>query len=266
MVEAPRIDGRLRQLKHSRVFVLAFGMYCFRFLASQKCRSLVAPPWRIHEKQPEHFVSKPGHATFSCMYNNIKGTLAMQTLTQLRVDFDERSRRSLSLPIAGMVVWCVVGILGMMLPSKAATLALVFATGAIFPLAMGVARLRGEQLIENANPLARLMFVCVVMVNLLWAVHIPLLMHAPRFVPLSLGIALGLHWMVYSWIIAHPLGYRHAVLRTVGLVAVWFAFPAHPVTASAAVVVMAYAVTIVEMCVRPGIAATPSARFDRASA
>ena len=193
------------------------------------------------------------------MYNNIKGTLTMQTLAQLRADFDERSKRSLSLPIAGLIVWCLVGVLGMILTPKAATLALVFATGAIFPLGMGVAKLRGEQLIENTNPLAKLMFVCVVMVNLLWAVHIPLLMHAPQFVPLSLGIALGLHWMVYSWIIAHPLGYRHAILRTVGLVAVWLAFPAHPVTASAAVVVAAYAVTIVEMSLRPGMLATSAA-------
>ncbi|WP_285380457.1 DUF7010 family protein [Massilia varians] len=194
------------------------------------------------------------------------GTLFMQTLTQLRADFDERSKGSMSLPIAGMLVWCIVGVLGIFLPPKAAILALVFATGAIFPLGMGIARLRGEQLLENANPLARLMGVCVLMVNLLWAVHIPLLMRAPEFVPLSLGIGLGLHWMVYSWIIDHPLGYRHAILRTAGLVAVWFAFPAHPVTASAAVVVAAYAITIVEMRIRRRALAIPASKLDTISA
>jgi hypothetical protein len=200
------------------------------------------------------------------MYNNMMGTLFMQTLTQLRADFDERSKGSMSLPIAGMLVWCIVGVLGIFLPPKAAILALVFATGAIFPLGMGIARLRGEQLLENANPLARLMGVCVLMVNLLWAVHIPLLMRAPEFVPLSLGIGLGLHWMVYSWIIDHPLGYRHAILRTAGLVAVWFAFPAHPVTASAAVVVAAYAITIVEMRMRRRALAIPASKLDTISA
>jgi hypothetical protein len=185
----------------------------------------------------------------------------MQTLAQLRADFDERSKRSMSLPTAGLIVWCIVGILGMVLPPKAATLAMVFATGAIFPVAMAIAKLRGEELIENTNPLAKLMFICVVMVNLLWAVHIPLLMQAPQFVPLSLGIALGLHWMVYSWIIDHPLGYRHAILRSAGLVAVYFAFPAHPVTASAAVVVLAYAFTIMEMWRRPGLRAVPAGQL-----
>lgn len=189
-------------------------------------------------------------------------TLAMQTLIQLRADFDEHSKGAMSLPIAGLLVWCVVGILGTVLAPKAAILALVFATGAIFPLGMAIAKLRGEQLLGNANPLARLMGVCVLMVNLLWAVHIPLLMRAPQFVPLSLGIALGLHWMVYSWIIGHPLGYRHAILRTAGLVAVWFAFPAHPVTASAGVVVAAYAITIVEMRMRRSALAIPAGKLD----
>jgi len=174
----------------------------------------------------------------------------MEKLSELRADFEMRSKRSMSMPIAGAIVWCVIAVLGMVLPFKSAILALAFGTGAIFPIAMAIARARGEDLLNNTNPLAKLMGTCVLMVNLLWAVHIPLLMKAPQFVPLSLGIALGLHWMVYSWIIRHPLGHQHAVTRTVGLVAVWFAFPEQIVTASAVVVVVTYAVTIYQMATR----------------
>ncbi len=174
----------------------------------------------------------------------------MHTLNDLRADFDARSKRSLSMPLGGLIVWSVVAVLGAILPWKTGLVALVFATGAIFPIALAIARFRGEQLIDSPNPLAKLMGTCVVMVNLLWAVHIPLLLYAPTFVPLSLGVGLGLHWMVYSWIIAHPLGYHHAVLRTVGLLAVWFAFPAHLVTASALVVVAAYTLTLFQMHAR----------------
>lgn len=178
----------------------------------------------------------------------------MHTLDELRADFDRRAKRSLSLPLAGLAVWACVAVLGAVLPPKSATLALVFATGAIFPLAMAIARLRGEELLENSNPLAKLMGICVLMVNLLWAVHIPLLVYAPQFVPLSLGIALGLHWMVYSWIIGHPLGYQHAIVRTAGLAAVWFAFPEQRVVASALVVVAVYAMTVFQMRARPSLA------------
>lgn len=188
----------------------------------------------------------------------------MTTLSQLRADFDERSKCALSMPLAGLAVWAVIGVLGMLLPSKSAILALAFGTGAIFPLALAIARLRSEQLLENDNPLARLMGASVLMVNLLWALHIPLLMSAPQFVPLSLGVALGLHWIVYSWIIAHPLGVRHAILRTAGLVAVWFVFPGHLVTASALVVVVAYAFTLLEMRGRLGRMAPGAVRSGSA--
>ncbi len=187
--------------------------------------------------------------------------MSSYSLTELRADFDLRSKGSLSMPIAGLIVWTVVAFLGWILPFKQAVLGLVFATGAIFPIALGVARLRDEQLINNINPLAKLMGNCVVMVNLLWALHIPLLMNAPQFVPLSLGIGLGLHWVVYSWIIANPLGMVHAVVRSVGLIGAWYVFPDHLVTASAAMVVLAYAFTLLQMVARaPLQSARPAAQ------
>ena len=171
-------------------------------------------------------------------------------LEDLRADFERRARRSLSLPIAGAIVWTAVALLGFLLPARAATLALLFGTGAIFPLALLIARLRGEQLLENSNPLASLMGACVFMVNLLWAVHLPLAVNAPAFVPLSVGIGLGLHWVVYSWITQHPVGYAHATLRTVGVLAAWWMVPQAVVSACAAAVVVAYALAIYQMATR----------------
>lgn len=182
----------------------------------------------------------------------------MAPLDLLRVDFEARVNRSLSLPLAGSVVWIAVGVLGLFLPERAAALALVFATGAIFPLAMAIAKLRGEQILGNPNPLAKLMGVCVFMVNLLWALHVPLLLQAPQFVPLSLGLGLGLHWAVYAWITGHPAGHVHVALRTVGLSAAWWLAPDHRVTACAAAVVLAYAVAIAMMATRP-LPAAPAA-------
>ncbi len=174
----------------------------------------------------------------------------MDSLAALRADFEATSNRSMSLPIAGMIAWSAIGIAGLLFPLKTAVTVLIFAVSVIFPLALPIARMRKEQLTSRANPLARLMGASVLMVNLLWALHIPLYLKAPAFVPLSVGIGLGLHWIVYSWIIDHPLGYRHAIGRTIGLVAAWFAFPSNPVSACAAVVVVAYVFTLVEMARR----------------
>jgi len=175
----------------------------------------------------------------------------MPALDEIREDFERRAKRSLSLPIAGAIVWTVIGILGLFLPDRIALYALLFLTGAIFPVALGIAAVRGEQLLSSTNPLAKLMGACVFMVNLLWALHIPLLFRAPVFVPLSVGIGLGLHWVVYSWIIRHPIGYQHAVIRTVALLVAWWMFPANVVTACAVAVVLAYLYAIYGMATRP---------------
>jgi hypothetical protein len=128
---------------------------------------------------------------------------------------------------------------------------LLFGTGAIFPLAMLIATIRGEQLLSNKNPLAQLLGACVFMVNLLWALHIPLVLRAPVFVPLSVGIGLGLHWVVYSWIVRHPVGYVHAAGRTVLLLVAWWMFQGYVVTACALAVVLAYVYAIYTMATRP---------------
>jgi len=173
------------------------------------------------------------------------------TLKELRADSEHRAKRSLALPISGIIVSGVIGVLGQVVSPRISVYVLLFGTGPIFPLAMAVAALRGEQLFSNPNQLARLMGACVFMVNLLWALHIPLALRAPSFVPLSVGIGLGLHWVVYSWIIRHPVGYIHALLRTVMLVVAWWSFPRDVVTACSLAVVLAYAYAIYVMARRP---------------
>lgn len=167
-----------------------------------------------------------------------------QTLTSLRADFDHQAGSSTALPVAGAAVWVGVGIAALFLGERTAALVLAFATGAIFPLALGLSQLLGEKILSNTNPLARLMGLCTLMVNLLWAVHITVLIRAPEFLPLSLGIGLGLHWVVFSWIIQHRLGVVHALLRTVLVTGLWWLFPTDRVSAVAAGVVIAYGYAI----------------------
>jgi hypothetical protein len=173
------------------------------------------------------------------------------TLEETRADFEFRSKRALSMPMAGAIVWAVIGVLGLVLPQRLAIFALLFGTGAIFPIAMAIASARGEQLITNTNPLAKLMGACVLMVNLLWALHIPLVLRAPVFVPLSVGIGLGLHWVVYSWITQSHVGYVHAISRTIAVLLAWWIFQGNVVTACATAVVAAYVYALYAMATRP---------------
>lgn len=171
-------------------------------------------------------------------------------LDVLRADFDRQAGRSLSLPIAGAIVWTIAGIAALLLPERPATFVLLFGSGAIFPIGLAVARVLNEKLLSNTNPLSRLMGLCVLMVNLLWALHITLLVNDAAYFPLSLGIGLGLHWIVFSWIVDHPLGIVHAIMRTALVTGLWWLLPSNHITAVAVGVVIAYLYSIYTLSTR----------------
>ena len=173
------------------------------------------------------------------------------TLRELRLAYERETNRSLAMPMSGALVWLVIAIFGYLLPENRATVVMLFGTGLIFPVALLIAKLRRENLTDRLNPLSRLMGMSVLMVNLLWAVHLPLLMGAPRFFPLSLGIGLGIHWIVYSWIIQHPVGLMHAILRTGLVVTAWSVFPDRRMLAVPAVIVIVYLISLLFMVRRP---------------
>lgn len=173
------------------------------------------------------------------------------TLEEYRIDFEVSTNRSVSMPIAGGLVWLVIALLSTLVPEKTGILILLFASGVIFPIALAISKIRGENLVSSSNPLAKLMGYCVLMVNLLWALHLPLFLYAPEFVPLSVGIGLGLHWIVYSWIVQHPVGIVHAILRTVLVLIAWSVFPEQRLLAVGFAIVIAYSVSIFQMLNRP---------------
>ncbi len=172
------------------------------------------------------------------------------TLDDYRKDFELSSNRSVSMPIAGAFIWASIALLSTLLNENIAIYVLLFATGTIFPVALVIAKFRNENLVSSPNPFAKLMGLCIIMVNLLWVVHIPLLLNVPEFVPLSLGVALGLHWVVYSWIVQHPVGLIHAVLRSILIVAVWYLFPSNRLFAISSAIVLVYLVSIYQMLTR----------------
>jgi hypothetical protein len=176
---------------------------------------------------------------------------AKDHLAVLRGDFDEHAGRSLALPVAGAIVWSAIGVAALILPPTTATLLLLFGTGAIFPLGLAVAHQLGERLIDNPSPLAALMGRCVLMVNLLWAVHLTVFALVPTYLPLTIGIGLGLHWIVFGWIIDHPVGLIHAATRTALVTTAWWLIPTHRISAVAAAVVATYAYTLYALATRP---------------
>ena len=77
-----------------------------------------------------------------------------------------------------------------------------------------------------------------------WGIAIPFYDLEPTSVVLSVGILTSLMWVPFSWILQHWIGLFHAFVRTVLVVAAWFAFPSHRFVAIPAIIVVIYLITI----------------------
>ena len=168
-----------------------------------------------------------------------------EAFSAYRVAYARTAGRSLAMPIAGALVWLAFAIAGALLPERQAGLVMLFGSGVIFPLGLLLARVLGEDLLSRDSPFARLMGASTLMVNLLWPLHIVLFLQDPDLLPLTLGVGLGLHWIVFGWIVRHPVGLFHAIARSVLLPVLWVAFPDSRFVALPGAVTVVYVVTIV---------------------
>ena len=171
------------------------------------------------------------------------------TLRELRADFGRN--RFLAMPVAG--------VLGTMLPTGSASIALFICTGATFPLGILIGRFIGEDLLETRTELDRLFGYAVLMSNLVWSIAIPFWLVEPTSLPLSVGVLAGLMWIPFSWLVKHWVGLFHAISRTVLCAAAWFVFPRQRFVVIPAIIVAIYLVTIVIILKRPWEQPSPKA-------
>jgi len=177
------------------------------------------------------------------------------TIETERKAYIAASGRFLAFPIAGAIVWSAVALAGLALPARTALYVLLFGSGAIFPIALGISQLTGQKIMLKGNVLADLMGQCVLMVNLLWPLHFLIVYKAPSLAALSIALGLGLHWIVFGWIIRHPLGLRHTLLRTALCVCAHVFCTGHELSAVATAVVLSYLITLIELLRLPRVPA-----------
>ena len=156
--------------------------------------------------------------------------------------------RFITMPLAGTIMWIVIGIVGTLHPGTVAELVLFAATGSIFYLALGLARFTGEDLLGKTRPgnfFDRIFLSTILMAFLVFAISIPFYFTAKSALPLAVGIQTGLMWIPFSILARHWIGLFHAFTRTIGIVAVWYLLPEYRYAAISGVIVVVYLITIV---------------------
>ena len=170
------------------------------------------------------------------------------SLSILKANFLSTSTQSM--PFAGIIFWSTIGIAGFYLSLKILAIATAFGSGAIFPLAVLIDKLRGRNLIEQGkdNPLTKMFLQSLCMVALLWPLVILGGMEKPVFVVLGAAILTGIVWIPYGWAAEDPVGRHHAIARGV-LCYLAYIFVLKPYKASAicAAVLFCYCYSLAKM-------------------
>ena len=167
------------------------------------------------------------------------------TLEQERTLF--KQNRFIAMPLAGTIVWALIGLTAPFVSEFVITWMLYIGTGAIFYLGAGLSYLTGERFFAKDKVITsfdRLFFVGLIMSLMVFAIALPVAAIDHSTVPLSIGILAGLMWMPLSWAIEHWVGYFHTISRTLSIVAAWYLFPDARVEAISAAIVIIYIISL----------------------
>ncbi len=169
-----------------------------------------------------------------------------QTLENQRTAFAQR--KFLATPLAGAIMWALVGISALILPVRTTVWVLFIGTGSIVYLALFISRFTGENFLDKNKPkneFDNLFYFTVGQAVLVYAIAIPFFLVDFTSLPMTVGILLGGMWIPFSWIIKHWVGLFHAITRTLLVLGLWYALPEHRFVAIPFAVVLVYLVTLI---------------------
>ena len=175
-----------------------------------------------------------------------------RSLEEQRIEFSKRP--FLATPLAGLIMWLIIGIAGLFLSPTVTVWVLFIATGSIVYLGMFISKFTGEDFLDKEKPknvFDKLFLYTVAQAAMVYSIAIPFFLVDYTSLPLTVGILTGLMWIPFSWIINHWAGIFHAVTRTVSVLALWYVFPDDRFTTIPFAIVLIYIVTIIILKKRP---------------
>jgi hypothetical protein len=154
------------------------------------------------------------------------------------------------IPLAGAVYWAGLGIAGYRLGVHDWVLAAFFLSGAIFPLALLLAKIAGNPFMKDKTAAGDVLLPAFAAMLLFWPIAFAAFGSAPQLVPLILAIGMAQHWPVIGWSYGMTGLYTaHAIARAVGATAIWALLPDARFTLLPLFVAAVYLVTVAAILV-----------------
>lgn len=172
--------------------------------------------------------------------------MVKRTLEEQRIEFSNRS--FLATPLAGLIIWTIIGFVGIFFSDFIAVWSIFIGTGSIAYLGMFISKFTGEDFLDKSKPkneFDKLFLLTVGQALLAYAIAIPFFLVDYSSLPMTVGILTGLMWLPFSWIINHWIGIFHATFRTTIVLALWYLLPEYRFVSIPFAIVLIYIITIV---------------------
>jgi len=169
-----------------------------------------------------------------------------RTLEEQRIEFT--NRKFIATPLAGLIVWLIVGIAGIILPISATVWILFIGTGSIVYLALLLSKFTGENFLDKEKPkndFDKLFLFTIGQAVLVYAIAIPFFLIDYTSLPMTIGILTGTMWLPFSWIIKHWVGILHSIIRTVFVIGLWYILPEYRFISIPFAIVLIYIATLI---------------------
>ena len=168
-----------------------------------------------------------------------------RTLEEQRIEF--ANSKFLATPLAGLIVWTIIGIVGIFFSDFVAVWSIFIGTGSIVYLRLFLSKFTGENFLDKSKPkneFDTLFLFTAGQAILVYSIAIPFFLVDYSSLPMTVGILTGLMWIPFSWIIKHWVGIFHTMTRTISIVALWYLSPEYRFIAIPFTIVLIYLVTL----------------------
>ena len=168
-----------------------------------------------------------------------------RTLEQQRIEFI--NQKFLATPLAGLIIWTIIGLIGIFFSDFIAVWSIFIGTGSIVYLGLFLSKFTGENFLDKSKPkneFHTLFLYTAGQAILVYSIAIPFFLVDYSSLPMTVGILTGLMWLPFSWIIKHWVGIFHTLTRTVLVLLIWYMLPEYRFVAIPFGIVIIYIITL----------------------
>ncbi|NND79196.1 MAG: hypothetical protein HKN53_04800 [Maribacter sp.] len=168
-----------------------------------------------------------------------------RTLEEQRIEF--ANGKFLATPLAGLIVWTIIGLIGVFFSDYITVWSIFIGTGSIAYLGLFISKFTGENFLDKSKPkneFDSLFLFTAGQAILVYSIAIPFFLVDHTSLPMTVGILTGLMWLPFSWIVKHWIGIFHALTRTILVLTLWYLLPEYRFIAIPFTIVLIYIITI----------------------